>query len=417
MDVEQCGDISEGECVVLAREGEGQGHGETKTGDEAIRSITSMDDEYVWAATSSSDVHRWRDVGRRVCRMDLDYDGASYGDEATQGLVQPINSLTMTDRPTSIIDSPLRARQLAADGDNELTRVESRESRGITFAPSPRVDGASPILSAVSPPASPSASALPASVRERLNPQGYRRTTLSGASVANSVMSESSLQAGDLCLNGIPYESLVCLGLPDSPYSYGFSGGAHSVTSLASARRPDDSPEVGPNDRALPPRVAARRAFEDREVASEAVPLRPSPDSTIAGSPGLIRSLVLNDRLHALTLDTTGEVAVWHLVRGTCLGRFAYKDIEEALELERGISDARTEIKMHPHEVLEIVQRRIEGKNSVLPWCQVDTKVGQITVHLEGDRVFAADILSDEMGGEDISLSEEAIGKLCEGSS
>lgn len=418
IDVEQVGDMSEGECVVLGREGEGvrPGDFESKTGDEAIRSITAMDDEYVWTATASSDVRRWRDVGRRVTRLDTDFDGASYGAiTGTADEFAPLHptasvSLAAAFEPTGIIDAPSPLRNKPLSVHEDLRRVDSADSRTITFA-------------ATSPPGSP-ASALPASVRDRLNPNRAART-LSGTSVTNSVMSESSVQGGDEFLhNGIPYDSLVCLGLPDSPYAFGFSGAAHSTASLGSTSHhrarsigsPEESPQATTTDRTgdrgaggeVAPRVAARREFEDRDVAADARPLRDQPDAVIAGSPGLIRSLVLNDRMHVLTLDTTGEIAIWHLIRGECLGRFDKRDVAEALELERGTQDVAAEIKMHPHEVLELVQRRVEGKNSVLPWCQVDTKVGQITVHLEGDRVFAAEILAEEMGIDEATLPEDS---------
>lgn len=429
VDVEQCGDMSEGECLVLAREGDPgrPGDYESKTGDEAIRSICAMDDEYVWTATSSSDVRCWRDVGRRVNRLDMDHDGASYHHDLDDGADEPLVgalSLGSAFEPTSIMDSgPLRNKRLSIDDPSEpLMRTDSRDSRTIAFAPSPvtRTEGGSPTLSPTSPPSSPSASALPASVRERLNPSAYRRSTLSGESVPNSIMSEGSEKEEgeddeDVLLNGIPYESLVCLGLPDSPYSFGLTHAAMSATSVASGRGNDESPEVNMRDRSFNPRAIARRAFEDREITSEAKPYRKSPAEVIRGSPGLIRSLCLNDRLHALTLDTKGEVALWHLVRGECLGRFSPDDVAEGLTLERGITDVRQEIKLHPQEVLELVQRRIEGKNSVLPWCQLDTKVGQITVHLEGDRVFAAEILAEEVGVDERDLEDTNainIGKL-----
>lgn len=430
VDVEQCGDMSEGECLVLAREGDPgrPGDYESKTGDEAIRSICAMDDEYVWTATSSSDVRCWRDVGRRINRLDADYDGAAYhheldDDGADEPLVPPLG-LGSAFEPTSIMDSnPLRNKRLSVDDPSEpLMRTESRDSRTIAFAPSPmtRAEGGSPTLTPTSPPVSPSASALPASVRERLNPSGYRRSTLSGESAPNSIMSEGSEKDEGIeddesvVLNGIPYDSLVCLGLPDSPYSFGLTHAAMSATSFGSGRGIDE-PEANLRDRSCNPRAIARRAFEDREITSEAQPYRKTPDEVIKGSPGLIRCLCLNDRLHALTLDTKGEVALWHLIRGECLGRFDPADVAEGLTLERGVTDVRQEIKLHPQEVLELVQRRIEGKNSVLPWCQLDTKVGQITVHLEGDRVFAAEILAEEVGVDERDLEDTNainVGKL-----
>lgn len=427
VDVEQCGDMSEGECIVLAREGEPgrPGDYESKTGDEAIRSICAMDDEYVWTATASSDVRCWRDVGRRVNRLDMDNDdGMSYRDFDDSEADEPLNpnshGLGSAFEPTSIMDSnPPRNKRLSIDDPSEpLVRTDSRDSRTIAFAPSPVMrtgEGGSPTLAPTSPPASPTASALPASVRERLNPSGYRRSTLSGDSVPNSIISEDSERDEDVLLNGIPYDSLVCLGLPDSPYSFGLTHAGLSAASLTSGRGMgnDDSPEAQTRDRS--PRDIARRAFEDREITSEAKPYRQTPVEVIKGCPGLIRSLVLNDRLHALTLDTKGEVALWHLIRAECLGRFAPEDVAEALTLERDVTDVRQEMKLHPQEVLELVQRRIEGKNSVLPWCQLDTKVGQITVHLEGDRVFAAEILAEEAGIDERELEDTNainIGKL-----
>ncbi|BEJ10673.1 hypothetical protein CspHIS471_0100950 [Cutaneotrichosporon sp. HIS471] len=419
VDVEQCGDMSEGECLVLAREGEPgvPGHYESKTGDEAIRSICAMDDEYVWTATSSSDVHCWRDVGRRVNRLDADHDGASYHQDLGDGADEPLVSAHLDTgfEPTSIMDpNPLRNKRLSIDDTPEtLMRTDSRDSRTIAFAPSPlpRPEGGSPTVGPTSPPASPGVSS--GGVRDRPNPTGYRRSTLSGASIPNSILSEDD--EDNVQLHGLPYESLVCLGLPDSPYSFGLSSHAGmSAASLASGRGPEE-PEVMMRDRSMNPRDLARRAFEDREVTSEAKPYRRKPIEVIKGSPGLIRSLCLNDRVHALTLDTRGEIAVWHLIRGECLGRFAAEDVAEALTLERGVTSVLQEIKLHPQEVLELVQRRIEGKNSVLPWCQLDTKVGQITVHLEGDRVFAAEILAEEIGIDERDLEDTSavnIGKL-----
>lgn len=419
VDVEQCGDMSEGECLVLAREGEPgvPGDYESKTGDEAIRSICAMDDEYVWTATSSSDVRCWRDVGRRVNRLDADHDGASYHHELDDGADEPLVSAHLGSgfEPTSIMDpTPLRNKRLSLDDAAEpLMRTDSRDSRTIAFAPSPvtRTEGGSPTLGPTSPPASPGY--MPSNVRDRLNPSGYRPSTLSGASIPNSIRSEDD--EDDVLLHGIPYESLVCLGLPDSPYSFGLSHAGISAASLASGRGPEDSPETTMRERTMNPRDIARRAFEDREITSEAKAYRREPIEVIKGSAGLIRSLCLNDRVHALTLDTRGEIALWHLICGECLGRFAPEDVAEALTLERGVSDVRQEIKLHPQEVLELVQRRIEGKNSVLPWCQLDTKVGQITVHLEGDRVFAAEILAEEIGVDERELEDTNainIGKL-----
>ena len=75
--------------------------------------------------------------------------------------------------------------------------------------------------------------------------------------------------------------------------------------------------------------------FEDREVSTDAVPLRSIPDEVILGRPGLVRSLMLNDRQHVLTVDTEGEVAAWNIIKCLCVGRFGAADVAAALDLER----------------------------------------------------------------------------------
>ncbi|KAI3488013.1 hypothetical protein L1887_47982 [Cichorium endivia] len=60
----------------------------------------------------------------------------------------------------------------------------------------------------------------------------------------------------------------------------------------------------------------ARLAFEDRELAEEARALRRRPDAVIRGSHGLIRSSMLNDRRHVITIDSTGAVMLWDIIKG-----------------------------------------------------------------------------------------------------
>jgi WD repeat-containing protein 48 len=141
----------------------------------------------------------------------------------------------------------------------------------------------------------------------------------------------------------------------------------------------------------------ARMKFEDREVASEAVPLRKKPDDVIAGRSGLVRSLLLNDRQHVLTVDTEGEVAAWNIIRGVCIGRFSSAEVAAALDLERGVAASQA-VRKHSNEVLELVKERVEGETMVITWCQVDTRIGSLVVHLEEGRVFDAEVYADELG-------------------
>ncbi|WRT68109.1 uncharacterized protein IL334_005084 [Kwoniella shivajii] len=380
-DLEQCTDISDGECVVLAREGDSN---ESKTGDEGIRCIAGMDDEFVWTATGSTEIRRWRDVGRRIDRLNKEYDGLSY------------NAPTERSPPTEVsltVPSTLGSA------------VSSQQHNGFDAAGQ---DG-------------PPASALPTTVRERIagGSTHQRVSSISGSSIANSVTSQDGRNQHGL--NGIPYQSLVCLGLPDSPYAFGFSRqddpykeepSTADGQGLNGLLKPDG--EGSPKrisfqtDREPPTANSARIDFEDREVASEAKPLRTTPDEIIAGRSGLVRSLILNDRQHVLTVDTEGEVAAWNIIRGVCVGRFSTTEVAEALHLERG-ENAPIAVRKHSQEVLEMVKERVEGETMVITWCQVDTKIGSLVVSLEEGRVFDAEVYADELGIEGFDGHREDI--------
>jgi hypothetical protein len=56
---------------------------------------------------------------------------------------------------------------------------------------------------------------------------------------------------------------------------------------------------------------AARMAYEIRDIAVDATPVRSWPDHVIQGTQCIVRSVVLNDRWHALT-HRKGRVH-WHV--------------------------------------------------------------------------------------------------------
>lgn len=442
VDVEQVTDISDGECVVLAREGDApkSGESESKSGDEGIRCIVAMDDEFVWSATGSADLKRWRDVGRRTSRLSNHDDGVSY-EERPNGNVS-------IDVPSGLggpfVPLPITNKRLTVDGGADGSAGTESSTRSVAFAPtsSPRNAQTQDVFGsptsqtnsspqAFAPGSLGSNGGLPAGFRDRLNLAQQRFTTSSGALIARSFRSESSANVEDgqvpaqsKTLNGLPYKSLVCLGLPDSPYSLGFAPSRQdpllpdnprgSIGSgppgLSSLLKPDgaDGAHRGSAilDRDQTQAQMARMEFEDREVASEATPLRSQADEVIAGRSGLVRSLLLNDRQHVLTVDTDGEVAAWNIIRGVCVGRFAATEVAAALHLERR-EKAGTAVRKHSQEVLELVKERVEGETMVITWCQVDTKIGSLVVHLEEGRVFDAEIYADQMGIEGMEEMKE----------
>jgi len=370
-----------------------------------------MDDGYVWTATGSADVKRWKDVGRRIERMD--YDGASYGHgyraAGATGLLEP------GFQPTPITDGLRNKLDGGASPEQQglLFRTDSRESRTVAFAPN------------LSKPNGQDSPSRDQAGRDRLSPGTalQPRSNMSTTSIPASVLTDASGEGDDEdnAMNGIPYASLVCLGMPESPYNYGFDRDEdhHRAESVASGhqgvlRNGDEEvdPEREPRhvsiqlDREhlaqqMRPKhhSQARMDFEERELCSDAKPLRSSPDEIIAGRPGLVRSLMLNDRQHVISVDTEGEVAVWNIISGVCVGKFSSADVADALDLERDITAAKA-VRKHSNEVLEMVKDRVEGETMVITWCQVDTKIGSLVVHLEEGRVFDAEVYLDDLNIE-----------------
>lgn len=327
-----------------------------------------MDDEYVWTATGSADIKRWKDVGRRVDRLEKEVDGASYGNGDI--------SIPVPSGPTTA-PSAIANKAFSPDGGDGMERTDSGQGRSVAFAPPPLRNGHD-------------ANGSPSQRRKSADATSAGQTTT---------------------LNGLPYSSLVCLGLPDSPYTFGFSprqddlhtvrsGGSISSMNRNNFLKPDDEePPRGSMQIDRPPATLARMEFEDREIASEAKPLRAKADAVIAGRSGLVRSTILNDRQHVLTVDTEGEVAVWNIIRGVCVGRFSSAEVADALHLERGVKP-ETAVRKHSNEVLELVKERVEGETMVITWCAVDTKIGSLVVSLEEGRVFDAEVYADELGLE-----------------
>jgi WD repeat-containing protein 48 len=235
---------------------------------------------------------------------------------------------------------------------------------------------------------------------------------------------------------GVPLASFVRLTSPDGPFSpssFTLRGRDPEVATLYSAASIASVPGGRPPLHAtfhhastlMPPNTLRsmkseismaptdidavhdhRTAYEAREFAADAEPLNTNPDAVIAGSPGLVRAILLNDRMHALTVDTTGEVAVWDIVRGVCRGWFAREEVRAASRCCSTSSSGPRhdngsvtggDKERSPREALEAVRERIEGDAVSSPWSSVDTKTGVLTVHIN-ERCFDSEIYADEAG-------------------
>lgn len=345
VDVEGCSDVSEGECILLARVGtsssESPGAAEEAedTPTDGVSALVCADDRLLWTASGTSSIARYRVPQRQSLRAlpipgsppDVDVARAQ---DRRMSLVQSVASLA----------SPL----LTDPGSNGTTRgglpldsLIRLQSATDPFAPLPRTS-------------------YPGGARDDV------ATLYSAASVMS-----------------VPRQT------GRTPLSAGFPLSAGSANAMYGAD------EDG----------TALANYEVREIAAEALPLLPGPTDVISGESGLVRSVLLNDRLHALTVDTAGAVSVFDIVRGTCLGAFAPAVVRAAVA-QNLPPDAPAHERRSPREALEAVRARIEGEAVVNGWCDLETRTGLLQVHLT-DRCFEAEIYADEAGYEQGGFNDE----------
>ena len=344
--MENCCDISDGECIVLCNDSIDS----SKPSFEGINKIVVLDDHLLWTASGTSTIRRWDIPQRRSLRTPQDSDGER-------------SPLPKPRRTTLTVDVPSDSRP-----------------RSMSFSP--------------------------------------------------SVQSLESEYGRETKLNGLPYDSLVKLVSPNDPFnSYAANRTRDSeVATLYSAasvmsvphqiiRPPDQSIMRTSNinnpiqssrtEETVMLSNTARMKYDQRELAADAVPFCSKPDDVISGDHGLVRCVILSDRIHALTVDTAGEVAVWDIVRGTCQGKYLPEEVAAA-SLAGSSAGGNDERERGPREALEIVRERIEGEAVVSTWCTADTKAGVLTIHMN-ERCFEAEVYADEVGfAHDTHFNEES---------
>ncbi|KAL6852190.1 hypothetical protein J3F83DRAFT_561492 [Trichoderma novae-zelandiae] len=141
-----------------------------------------------------------------------------------------------------------------------------------------------------------------------------------------------------------------------------------SNTATFPSRAPLDS-EMNPNNDGLS-RKGSEVAVEQPEP--EIKPVHSLPVETIEGQFGLLKHKLLNDRRRVLTLDTAGDVLMWDLIKCKPIQSFG---------------------KQH----LEDVERQVNTREAVAPWCSVDLSSGNLTVVLEPFNCFDAEVYADEL--------------------
>lgn len=379
-----------------------------RIGHEGITQMVVQDDSWVWAASGSSSVKRWWDVppkarraGAILRRAEENGDVAVPEDRATDSPVAQENR-TSSSPPAMSPSSPERDRP----GPHSVSFLEGLTSPlgRTSSSPTPR-----PTLSL--------------HLGSTPRPSSLRTPRQSLISSTRPPV-EQLLSANPTTCCDIPYDSLIPLTLPEDTYFapafasryrdpdaatiystvsvVSGSGVASSRPQLVGAssssyRRPVSLADTAPDATNI-----AQREYLERESAAEATPLRSAPDDVIEGGYGLVRCELLNDRQHALTQDTEDEIALWDIVRGTCLGVFSRDELQDAAA-QRRPSDAGSALAVngrvgHGYDLLEYVRERTEGEVSIATWCKCDTRTGALAVHLEEARVFDAESYIEECG-------------------
>ncbi|KZT41061.1 WD40 repeat-like protein [Sistotremastrum suecicum HHB10207 ss-3] len=450
IDVESSDTLNDAECTLLCRDQSGEGIGK----------ILARDDKWVWTATGQSSITRWRDVGRKEGRLD---SGDPFGDEFGSPAASRRNSTTpappgysttsittssvvsnsVSGSPASPRSIPtLEPRRSSASFTSHATATTTTTANANAFA-SRGADGSgagsglngipydslvkledqrdyamAPVFAGTGGLGGPGAneqireadvatlySAASIQSVPRLIPN--RHNTLSPPNAVaispNNLYNPSSTPPSRAGAG--PGSSHISPHLGISPphsgsqilyssgYEYSVQDGIHYV---------------------IPP--SARQRYEHRDLVENATPLRlqPEPNSVIQGGKGFLRSVILNSRMHALSVDAGGEVALWDIVRAICLGVFSNEDVERAVledsgEMNKPKRDAvqdfingTLKVKeekrvIGPREALEAVRERVEGEGNVLAWARVDTGVGNLTVQVL-ERCFEGEIFGDEAG-------------------
>lgn len=346
VDVEGCADVSDGTCITIAREAS------VEVG-EGINKIVTADDGVLWTASGKSSISRWR-LPKPVPKRALDEEREIIADSSLATISRRRVSLGPDSIQWSAPPSIHQVRRddaTAAYPGVPLTSFVRLTSPDGHFSPSSfALRGRDPEVATLYSAAS--IASIPGG-RSPLHAAFHHSSTLMPQNTLRSMKSEISM----------------------------------APTDVEAVQDP-------------------RTAYEAREFASDAEPLNVNPDAVIAGSPGLVRAILLNDRMHALTVDTTGEVAVWDIVRGVCRGWFAREEVRAASRTgstsgsgpRRGNGSVTgCDKERSPREALEAVRERIEGDAVSSPWSSVDTKTGVLTVHIN-ERCFDSEIYADEAG-------------------
>ncbi|KAG9051782.1 hypothetical protein FS842_011035, partial [Serendipita sp. 407] len=400
VDMVGCATLSEGECALLCKEERSN----NSIGNEGINKIQVLDDQFVWTATASSTINCYKVPGARSTRIaelapspdDTDHETLPVAPVPFMGAATSLGFTMDTMHPSALWSR--HRDSFSADREGWI-RSESPSSISSPFGASNRSIAKSTSLEHAAS-QDPSESSI------------FARTIQTPPGIAHNPATSSAF--------GIAYRSLIKLSSPvdfaSAPFNRNRDPDVSTLYSAASIKsvpvpirsftmrtlqqkeqvpRPSNPPQpqqlrsvmrrsmasiegisfgaaISGNQHSPKHNVtlpldeaedAARLEYENRDLAADAQPVRQSPDYVIQGTQGIVRSVVLNDRWHALTVDTVGYVGVWDIARGICVGGYEKGDVEGAMKSGNTTNESGgNQLRWSPKEALDVVQERIEGE-------------------------------------------------------
>ncbi|KAF3765531.1 hypothetical protein M406DRAFT_88397 [Cryphonectria parasitica EP155] len=159
----------------------------------------------------------------------------------------------------------------------------------------------------------------------------------------------------------------------------------HRASVSSNVAPPASTETPGAKPKEIPPRSilrisnTAKFPLPDTEAdpsANEPVnavdPIQHVPQETIEGQFGLVKHRLLANKREVLTLDTAGDVLLWDLIKCKPIKSYGKKHLED-------------------------VEPEANTRESISPWCSVDTSSGNLTVVLEPFNCFDAEMYADEL--------------------
>ena len=108
-------------------------------------------------------------------------------------------------------------------------------------------------------------------------------------------------------------------------------------------------------------------AFGSRKVVAEAQPLSLVPEFILVGGSSLVRAILLSNRVHALTINIAGVVAIWDIVHVVCISQFAQKDVLHAVNAHiNGNGSGGTRTAVEVMKVVSVIVYCIASKNVIV---------------------------------------------------